>query len=334
MTMISKVKAWLQLFRAHSGMLEGMTTAFAAAMSIGSVFSPTVVVWGIWGLLAHYAGYGMNSYVDWVKGFDKEDSDKQHHPLNKGTLSKDEAKYGVIVMMLLSLFSGLALGGFSHRTIIAISAAVLSGTAYNFLGKYTTLKFIPVSLSYMFIFVVPYVGTGGDITPVFMLLSAYIFLQYAFAIAYSGEIKDIVKDEANLMKTLGARVRDIAENAVIVEMPASLLYTAYISTSAQIGIVTIALVYQNSQAIAYPLLWMLGVYMAFQVDHIVRPGRFDRESRVESMAKKELSGLYMVYLVVIPIAGLQGYFAMVAVKQAYLLLVSKFIWGTWVTPQV
>lgn len=196
------VKKYARFTRAHTAPLEAVPALIGALLATGGSITLHVVGWGVFGVLYHLTGYGMNSYTDWKKGYDKDDPNKQHHPLNTGEIRELDA---VMFMWIIAIFTaGLAfiLSIHSAHAIALIAAMVISGVAYNLFGKETILKPIPISIAHTLVFVIPYIALGGEINILFYALTVYVYLWILFQISVSGELKDFWQDEANFLKRI------------------------------------------------------------------------------------------------------------------------------------
>jgi|APHM01.1.fsa_nt_gi UbiA prenyltransferase family. len=152
MNVVESTRSWLQLFRAHTVILEAPMALIGAAIGVGTFVDPRVGAWLLFGALYHIVGYGMNSYVDWKKGFDKDDPMKQHHPLNTGDIDPETAKkviYGLTGALVVYLFALT----YSSPPAVGLSVLmIVSGLIYNYFGKYTILKFVPISIAHTLVF--------------------------------------------------------------------------------------------------------------------------------------------------------------------------------------
>lgn len=332
--MKNKSEAWLKLFRAHTAILEAPMAVLGAAVGIGTLWDVRVLGWALFGVLYHFAGYGMNSYVDWAKGFDKDDPNKSHHPLNTGELSPKEAKYGVVASLALLIILGEVLAGFSRIAHVCVVVMLVSGSAYNFLGKYTRFKFIPISIVHTMVFVFPYLVYTQEIGNAGIILSAAFFIHHVFQIMISGDVKDITQDEASLLYDMGARVREVPLRGNVFEAGLTVQLIGYGLSIAQISAAVSLSVIMSG--FTYPVLAViaLGSWMFWQTDKVIGDGIYDRGLRVEAMSKKELAGIWMLLASTISIITVNGFLAIVGVSLAYFFPMSKFLWGNWLKPEV
>jgi 4-hydroxybenzoate polyprenyltransferase len=331
---MEKMRKWLILFRAHTAVLEAPLAVLGAALALGSLEDPILLGWLAFGMLYHYVGYGMNSYADWKKGFDKDDPRKQHHPLNKGTIEPDKAKKVIFGMFGLLIVLGIALGGLNIITLGCLAVMIASGVSYNYFGKVMTLKFIPIAVVHTMVFVFPYLVYADTITIPFILITAAYFVHHTFQIVISGDVKDIDQDEASLIKELGA---DVGYGVVYddkFEVGTVVMFMSFGLCILQVALATSGTFLLGNRLISEFLIILFGFWMFYETDKIVETGPFNREDRVLHMSRKEIAGYLMVHSAVVPVVGLASFVLVPAFMLGYLLTTSKYMWGNWIKPEV
>jgi 4-hydroxybenzoate polyprenyltransferase and related prenyltransferases len=328
------IRKWLILFRAHTGILEAPMAVLGAALALKSFNDPILLVWLGFGLLYHYTGYGMNSYADWKNGFDKEDPRKQHHPLNKGTIHPDTAKTVVFGSLILLIIYGIWLGGLNVVSVGCLGLMVISGVTYNYFGKRTQLKFLPIAVVHTMVFVFPYLSYSLEITPSFVLITVAYFIHHVFQIAISGDVKDIDQDEASLIQKMGASVGHGVVYDDRMEPGAYVLYLGFALTIIQIMLSQASGLLLGEFGMSEVLIILLGAWTVYESDKVISNGPFNREKRVEHMSRREISGYLMIHSVFIPVIGIEGFGLVVLFMVFYLLIFSKYMWGTFITPRV
>lgn len=335
MKLVDTTRSWLQLFRAHTVVLEAPMAILGAAIGIGTFLDPRVGLWAIFGACYHLVGYGMNSYVDWAKGYDKDDERKQHHPLNTGDISPDTAKKAIYVSTIGLAIFALAIGGFSMTAVIFTIVMFGSGLTYNFLGKQLTLKPIPISIAHTTVFLYPYYLYSGEITIYAGAITAAYFIHHIYQIAVSGDIKDIDQDEASLLKYMGAEIVEVPTKKVKAFSASQLsLSFAFILTSIEMLFGIGAAIQQAGFGYVIILGGIFGAATLYETDKMLTPGEFLRSKRLEHISRREFAGYSMIHVASIPIIGWQNFGLLIACMVLYLVTVSKFIWGTWITPDV
>lgn len=341
MSYLNGLRAWLRFFRAHTAILESPLAIIGAAISLGTLWKPIIFFWCIFGVIYHFVGYGMNSYVDWKKGFDKDDPQKQHHPLNTGEISPDDAKNAIIITLVTLILYGLIIARFSLVAIVSALIMLVSGVAYNYLGKYTRFKFIPISIVHTMVFIFPFLQyqdgvqiSSGTIGLLFVLMALAYFIHHIFQIAISGDIKDIKQDEATLLKDLGLELRISIDNILILDSGLVVLFSSYVLLLAQAGIAGSALLLFEGYHSAIFLLLILSGWMVYEGDKTVASGTYDRGDRVTHMSRRELAGYMLIHSAAIPLIGYFAYILITVYMLGYLFVMNKFLWGTWVKPEV
>lgn len=340
MNLVHKSKSWLRLLRAHTVILEAPMAFLGAAIGLGTVYDPRVGLWLLFGVLYHLVGYGMNSYVDWDKGFDKEDQRKQHHPLNTGDIHPDTAKKVIYAMTVALVIYMLVLVDL-HPPSVGLSVLMIaSGLAYNYLGKYITLKAVPISIAHTLVFFIPYYTYARTVTPFIAVVTAAYFVHHIYQIAISGDIKDIDQDEASLLKSMGATVkrydciRSDSDEVNIFKASNLAMAFAYLLTITQFVLSAIPISETSTGLISVIIVAVFGGLTLINTDLMIRPGPFLRQKRLRYISQREFTGYSMVHSISIVVIGLEVFAAMMVCMVVYLGLVSKFIWGNWLVPEV
>lgn len=335
MSIVQSTKSWLQLFRAHTVVLEAPMAFLGAAIGLGTVADPRVGVWLLFGVMYHLVGYSMNSYVDWAKGFDKDDERKQHHPLNAGTIKPDNAKKA-IYGLTIGLFAFLFALTYSQPSAVGLSVLmVVSGLAYNYLGKYTKLKFIPISIAHTLVFFVPYYLYTDSVQLWVIFMTIAYFIHHVYQIAISGDLKDIDQDEASLIQEMGADLkRHRSNNTVYFTAPDWSLVAFYTVAILQMFAIVIALLIPDPLLPELVITAVLSGLMLITVDGMLQQGVYVREDKLKWISLKEFMGYLAIHSVAMHVISIEV-FAIISISMVlYLTSVSKFIWGTYLVPKV
>lgn len=327
----------------HTAILETPMVVIGAAIGLGTLWDLEILKWVLFGVLYHAVGYGMNSYTDWKKGFDRDDPRKQHHPLNTGDINPETAKIVTYSMLSVMVLYGLYISNFSLEAIIVLTIMLISGVTYNLFGKYMTLKFIPISIAHTSVFILPYAVYSDNTSALVVFLTIAYFIHHIFQIAISGEMKDIDQDEANFLREMGATLHS-TPNSDFSQINFSDSITKLVAAlsileigSSMIGYVIASVKVGDSDVIFIAgmiIFSIMAVWMINETDKLLGPGVFDRERRVSIMSRKELSGFWMIAAAAIPVITFQGWLAIIVVSLLYFLPISKFMWGNFVKPEV
>jgi len=329
----NQLRAWLVLFRGHTAILEAPIAALGAALSIGTFWSPEVALWGLFGVIYHYAGYGMNSYLDWANGYDKEDPNKSHHPLNTGEISPSACKkvvyglYGIMILYAIVLL-GINLAGF-----VVLASIIVTSMTYNAIGKEIEHKYLLVAYSHTAVFILAYFSyeqTYGFI--VWFGVVAY-FVHHVFQILVSGDVKDAEQDESGIIKDMGMDVTETDCGKKILEVSPRVVVASYIISIIESVIVLGILAFEHPPTSVLVITVGLMGWMLIEVDGVISEGVYNRQRRVSAMSRKELAGLWMIFASFTTQLGVESFIFMAALSIAYFIPVSVFMWGQ-LTPDV
>lgn len=328
------MRKYLQLTRAHTAPLEAAPAAVGALAATGGQITWGVAGWIIYGTLYHLAGYGMNSYTDWIGGEDKRDPNKSHHPLNSGDLSPEVAKITVYTLLVLTAGVGIfmtASGDNSIPAVLLLGVAVLSGSVYNIIEADMKYKVHTICLAHSTVFIIPYISVGGDNIVValggFVMMWSWIFFQ----IAVSGELKDLRTDDSNILRDeFGC---EISEEFSTITPQA---YT--FSVGLRLFILTLfgGVAWLASGIGSALVVMVIGVLSTNEARSMMMEASwsFDRDQAMLSMSVIEVMTLMMfvfsfVGQLTIPVAVYT-----VAISGVWVLVLNQIEWGTWLAPDV
>lgn len=340
-----KLIAVAVLTRAHTMPLETVPAIVAAYVAGGT--PQEIAIWGVFGVLYHLGGYGMNSVMDWVNGYDKEDDNKQHHPLNTGEI--DVRVAGLITLFFISASVGIALsmvmglvissGSWAAGVILVIG--FISAVAYNQWGKETSLKFGLICTAHSTVFAIPYVTTAG-IDHVAVLGTLMVWLWVLYQISVSGEIKDITTDESNLMKELGMEpeLRNGVWYISINRMKDTFrTYATFVRILITIVFIIGSLVMTERISPIYDMATVLfiafiGLLTVIYSDSLVDPGLYRRQKRIKQMSTVEMLTLVMFVAVFNQSLGIVVSIALITGATGWAYAVTYIMWGSRLAPKV
>lgn len=334
------LRRYLRLTRAHTAPLETVPAVGGALLATGGSVTFGVVFWGMFGILYHLAGYGHNSYSDWKNGYDKDDPNKQHHPLNSGELSPSTAKsfiLGLIITAVTFTVFGLwhfgGVYGTAEYGAIAMLIGLISGVAYNEIGKETKFKFILISIAHSTVFLIPYISMGGELNTVGILAWLFVFLWVIFQISVSGEVKDIKQDEENLLKDLGTKADDVSVRPNL----KTIFYAIYLRVL--ITFVGVLIVFAHTEISIQSIILALAVFCWGVLSSVFSFGMIDfhindREEAISDMAKIEMMSIIMFLLAIKPTAGDLNVLAILILSGVWIIAGNRYLWGTWLAPDV
>jgi len=337
----NKIRHWLVFFRAHTGTLEAPIAALGAASAIGTLFDTRVAIWAFVGLLYHAAGYSQNSYYDWKNGYDKDDPHKQHHPLNTGDIKPQHAKWAANLAVVGYLAATLWLVRFNPTGVAITLAAFVCGLGYNVVGKQIKHKHLLLSISHSSLFLIPY-STYQTLDLFALLIFIALILQHTFQIAISGDIKDIHQDESSILNDLGIELRfNMTSTNYSLYSSSFGKLVVWLLVFAQISVVMLALLNRFvptahflTMILTLIVLLLLSSALLYISHLVIHTGRYKRTKRLRYISMREVVGFWTIYIATIPIIGMKGYLTALFLSVFYVIIHSKFMWGTYLRPKV
>src|SRR5271157_5449292 len=192
----------LRIARAQTAAVEGAGFPLAAYLGGAPVWS--LPLFALFGILAHFGGFGENSITD--IGLDRLDPNKRDHPVVSGRVAVHRAMLYVYACQALALllFLGLleARGTVAVLPVAALLGYIGLGHAYNFLGKrWKPGAVLEISGAFALAFLACGTAWTGRTTVLVDIVAVYAFFMVAFQIAIAGELKEIERDnEENLLR--------------------------------------------------------------------------------------------------------------------------------------
>ena len=205
---MASARDYFQLARAQTAAVEG--AGFPLAAWIGGAPLWILPFFVLYGILAHFGGFGENSFSD--LSYDRLDPSKAAHPLVSGRMTPREALafvYGSQAAAF-ALFLGM-LQYSSHLSPLPLAAFFgyqILGHLYNYTGKWAkSAAVLEISGAFALGFLASGAAWTGNATGLVWAVMVYAFLMTAFQIAVAGELKEIERsNEKNLLRRMGSRV--------------------------------------------------------------------------------------------------------------------------------
>jgi 1,4-dihydroxy-2-naphthoate octaprenyltransferase len=339
---MADLRDWLQLFRSHTSPLEMTITTAGAALAVGTVWDPIVLLYLIFGWFYHNSGYGHNSVEDWISGYDRNDPHKTHHPLQRGVISSAQGRRVTLMLIAATLLYGGLISDFSPLPTILLVTAMAAGFIYNYLGKTIRGKFIPIAIAHSLLFPFAYFGAGGGINwtgsfPFFrgnlalvtILGTAYLLLQITYQIMIEGDLKDIDMDEASFLKKMGVTVSDGL-------FKASVKARAISSGIKSISVVVLLWICYDLEGNVpvYIVIAAAGILMLYMDRRLMGEREWDHSHCLRDMALMEVLSTFSILLALIPRIGWIPAFAVMVFMLIYFVVVNRFLWNTIMKPMV
>jgi 4-hydroxybenzoate polyprenyltransferase len=291
----------------------------------GNLISGTVVVLAVYALLVHYFSFGENSLMDYAMGYDKNDPNKQHHPLNSGEISLQSAHFvihwgltllsaiGVLITILVSPNIPMALG--------ALVVCIASGHAYNEgLSKESLFGFVSISLCFTFLAAWAWFLGHSELTPISQIYLVYVFLVILFQISWSGHLKELGQSErSNILIKMGARLRDGQFEPGLSDWYGLAVKIAGIYMLFEIARARSAFTVDR-------LAWLVSlvVLMMFFLSLLTRTRPYNRPMELQKMSIMEILSIYAPIPLMLPWSYA---LVLMAAGIVYFFGVNRWLWG-------
>lgn len=315
---------YLRIARAQTAAVEG--AGFPLAAWIGGAPLWTLPVFALLGVVAHFAGFGLNSVAD--LRYDRKDPSKADHPLVTGRVSEGAGYLFSLSMVIAGLALFLALiiaGGAGNRFVLpwlAWSGYVALGFAYNFVGKrWKPGAVLEISGAFALAFLATATAWTGRASPLVWAVVAYAFAFTAFQIGICGEEKELGQPgEKNLLRRLGSSVGPGVLGAASPTLAAVVQSgtvvtgdtTPFLLTSERTWVFGIGLTLAKSLTLA-SVSWLLAgpywglvvftlswVILLLYTRSLLMPGPFDRPRRLRLMGAGEAGSYLLLVLALVP----------------------------------
>jgi 4-hydroxybenzoate polyprenyltransferase len=338
------IRAYTRLTRFHTVPLEMVPATVGAVVATGGLFNRQVLPWVVFGALYHLVVYGQNSLEDWRRGWDKDDPNKQHHPLNAGMMSQREASLFVYGLFALTVGYTVAIAGNWLAIALFLTGLPITGSLYNIVGKRTRWKFLFIAYAHTTVFAVPYFAIAGAVDTAFIVGCLYLFSWVVFQIAVSGEVKDMAQDEANFLKALGSRVESSGDGYLVTFSPGAKLFSyASRAVTVALGIGFGHLVARRYDTAGSALAGLgvtelmlagVGALSLVLTWSMLRNGPFNRTERIATMSKIEATSVLILLVAVVSVIGMPAAVFLFLGSGVWVMVFNKIEWGTLVAPDV
>jgi 4-hydroxybenzoate polyprenyltransferase len=212
----NKIKAYLQLIRAHTVIATALTPSLGAFATF-AVLEGTLVPWDkisiivslfFVGVIVHVFGEILNDYMDYE--IDKVNSELSEKPLVSGDATKKGALMG-LTFCLVFLFIIIIYFPFNTLSLILLFVAALTGIIYQLISKkwLHSAVFLGLYAFFIILFGGAYAGGFNDITnipPLVYIISILGFFQLWINTAILGHLKDVKNDSECGVETLPMRL--------------------------------------------------------------------------------------------------------------------------------
>ncbi|MEM1944147.1 MAG: UbiA family prenyltransferase [Nitrososphaerota archaeon] len=316
---------WVRIGRIHTAALTMPITLLGYVLA-GGIDLLTGLGWVLFALLWHYVGFLQNNIFDYR--YDRADPEKSHFPLVRGSIGIREAMI-VDSIGLIALVSFGALMAWNPVSLAFLSAGVASGTVYNAFSKRTLLKPIPISICFASLPMIPYTSLR-PFDDVGAMLFAAVFTSILYQIGYSGELKDIERAEANILRRIGGLTPTYAALLKIINIVFITLLFARLALSGMVfTFFTANAVVVVSLSLAVIIL--LNAQIRDYESYIA--GVWDRVSALKRMSWMEVVTYWLLVSAVSPVIGVYAVLWAI-IPLLWFIAWNRILWGTKTYPRV
>ncbi|EGQ44060.1 MAG: hypothetical protein J07AB43_01190 [Candidatus Nanosalina sp. J07AB43] len=165
-------------------------------------------------------------------------------------------------------------------------------------------------------------------------MTAAYFAHHSYQIAISGDLKDMEQDEASLIQTMGMESSTNGDGIVYFSTSGISLVFAYALTIVQCFCVLYAVFLTSPSTVEVIVTAALLAIVVAITDEMLKQGRFLRSRRLKWISLKEFVGYTAIHFAAVTTLSYWLYGLVVLSMVVYLASTSKFIWGTYLVPQV
>lgn len=318
MSIVERVRAHLQLYRAHSApgpvllMVAGyLAVAEPSLMRVGGV--------AMLGVLAHLTGFGHNTLMD--REVDAEDENKRHHPLHDGRLGFLEGLYAVNVLQVVALSLAVYMAWGNAVALVALLMYVVMGHAYNdgAFSSRSLVSWLPISTSFaaLVAFAMYYAGS------VDWWLVGYVFVMIWIQTDLESKQKDITTTEPTMIRMMGARVGNGRFHPGW-----SWVYTGCLQVLQALFLVLVLLRGYSPEGLIAVVVVIAGLLYTYTRQ--VLPRTYDHEQDLQHIGFHEVFAVFGPLFVVAPLPWATG---LALGGLAWYLCMNRFLWGAWTVPR-
>lgn len=321
---------YLRVFRAQTFPASLLLVMFALLAPGGkvSLWMVAVLFPLVW--LIHAIGFGLNSYLDTVAGYDREDPAKAAHPLVSRKISMGQACRVLNFLAMITVVFAALVSLQAREPTLALFAFLLYavfGYAYNcHLGKEDFLLGpVSISLSFTGLAAWAWFISHETIGLLGWVLILYVFFTILFQISVSGSIKEMqVKERSNLLIRLGAKLRGGKFE------PSNSIYYGWTVKIINLflGVILLYLVFTPQGLISLLFFGSVALYFLHQ---LTKRRVYERNRELRNMSAMEIATIFLPLAIVVPLVPA---LALMVFSLAYFVVANTLLWQTRLAPRV
>jgi len=320
-----KLRNWLTFLRIHTSNITQVGAMLGALLG-GVRDVPLLVLYAVWGFCYHAWGFSDNNIEDYE--YDKTDPAKQHFALIKGAIPLSKAKLVNYLFFLPMLGIGLFLGYSNPASIAFLFVTITAGMLYNRACKKSLLATIYITLAFVSGPLFTYFSVTKDWNFPIITLAIYLGFVMFFQIAFEGYLKDLQSDPVNLLRKMGAHVKD--GKLHLGKQKAFWIIVKF--ANLLVGIVYFWIIGIHDQT-AFILYLLLGIGMAVVYDLLVKEN-FDNKKVTSNAARMEILTFFAMIIMFQNVLGWITVVILLVYPILWFICLNKVTWGTFLRPRV
>ncbi|KYK25380.1 hypothetical protein AYK24_04975 [Thermoplasmatales archaeon SG8-52-4] len=332
---IKKICEYLRLFRLHTG------AATASAPLIGGIIMgqrqiPALVVLFIIGIFYHIFGFVLNEYVD--VNVDKKSDDLKEKPLVRGSISKKQALYIVIISIICSYFFILIFFR-SIYTLSFLSLSLIFGGLYDIYGKKILGLDFVLAGGFFFLCLTGASTISIDFNNLIYLFCLLYFFQIVYNNSVEGGLKDVGHDFSAGAKTLATSMGVTVEKGTL-RVTKSFVIFSYTLRFIFLGLIFILgfqsqlLFWSDKHILEIILILLLIIVYFVTLFSFLRSIKFDRARLKRTFSINEMASFFMVLIVLSPLIGINLTLFLIVLPAVWYLVFNVVLYGKLIEPRV
>lgn len=282
--------------------------------------------------LLHGIGFGLNTYLDTVAGYDRKDPAKRTHPLVSKKVSLSSACRVLNWGACLAAIFGVLVTLQAQNPTLAMAAFLLYivfGYGYDCgLSKESLWGFGAISISFTALAAWAWFLGHGTIGTLGWVLISYVFFTILFQISWSGFIKEMgVRERSNLLIRLGAGLGGFfvseKQGGLVHFDPGNAIYYGY-------GVKLInlflggALLYLAFSWQGLVSLLIFGSIALYFLHQLTKRRVYRRDRELMNMSLMEVATIFLPLAIVVPLVPA---LALMVFGFGYFLVCNKILWA-------
>lgn len=320
-----KLRNWLTFLRVHTSNIT-QVGAMLGPLLAGVRNVPLLILYAVWAFCYHAWGFSDNNIEDYE--YDKTDPAKQHFALIKGVIPLSKAKLLNYFLFLPMLGIGLFLGYSSPASLAFLLLSITAGILYNRTCKKSLLAPIYVTLAFTSIPLFTFFSVAKDWNMPIIFVAIYTVFLMLFQIAFEGYLKDLQSDPVNLLRRMGAYVKDGKLHLA----GQNILWLLVKFANMYVGIVYFFIILLPNQ-IAFIFYLLLCIGMAVVYSLLIQED-YDNKKVTSNAARMEILTFFALIIMLQNVLGWETVTILLVYPILWFICLNYLTWRTFMRPRV